>query len=827
MNWNSLFCGLIICSTVRGQIVLSEIMFNPEGNERYNEYVEIYKAGETETVDLNGWLLSDSSKFNIILPHQGHAQLKPHQYGLILGPNYFTESRSYDMFVPPDALLLTVNNAQLGAYGLNNSKGERISIHRPDETLVAAYKYTPDNSDGYSEEKIDLLAGDGPENWKNSLVKGGTPGSRNSVTPLTYDLALTAVMMTPTAPSSTDSLFFTLTLRNAGSSTVDGCTVIIEELGPNAKVLFRGSFSFELAVGDSMQQTAVLGPMVDGDYRLRLTAEYLADENPLNNSIDVEFSASSTLPSSSVVINEIMYNTDEKMQEWVELCNGGEVAVNLKGWSFADAKKTVVLSEQDAVIVPGGFAVIANQPPPRCDSSAVLILLSLPELNNSGDELSLRDAKNRLIDYLVYRPSMGGTRDRSLERIRIEVAADDPRNWGSCIDSSGSTAGRRNSLSPRDYDLAVDGNAVRQQPCAPLPGDMVQIIVPVYNAGCLPIDPSTVRLFHFDNHDERVLVDERTLAPLAVGDTLEVTLDWRAESSGKHSFEIGVVSSQDQQMINNLCTFAFFVSLSRGTIVINEIMYSPAPEMCEWVELYNCSQDSVDLQGWELSDSDTASCKTISRERRLAAPQGYMVLAKDSTFQPTATTEWIHVAALPSLANDVDAVVIFDANHVMQDRVDYHSSWGGARGRSLERIQPTVGASEPSNWMTCVDAEGNTMGRRNSVFVQDVPRQATLQAQPNPFSPDGDGFDDVTAVTFALPTLSARVNVRIFDAKGRPVRFLLNNELSGAERTVFWDGRNDEGERCRMGIYIIWLEALSESARSVNCRCTVVLAGRL
>ncbi len=63
---------------------------------------------------------------------------------------------------------------------------------------------------------------------------------------------------------------------------------------------------------------------------------------------------------------------------------------------------------------------------------------------------------------------------------------------------------------------------------------------------------------------------------------------------------------------------------------------------------------------------------------------------------------------------------------------------------------------------------------------------------------------------------------------GRRVRFLLNNEPSGAERTVFWDGRDDNGKICRMGIYILLLEARDNAAGArVTCRATVVLAGRL
>jgi len=51
------------------------------------------------------------------------------------------------------------------------------------------------------------------------------------------------------------------------------------------------------------------------------------------------------------------------------------------------------------------------------------------------------------------------------------------------------------------------------------------------------------------------------------------------------------------------------------------------------------------------------------------------------------------------------------------------------------------------------------------------------------------------------------ITIRIFDVKGRQVRFLQNNQPAAATGTVFWDGRDDEGLGCRVGVYIIMLEA--------------------
>ena len=58
--------------------------------------------------------------------------------------------------------------------------------------------------------------------------------------------------------------------------------------------------------------------------------------------------------------------------------------------------------------------------------------------------------------------------------------------------------------------------------------------------------------------------------------------------------------------------------------------------------------------------------------------------------------------------------------------------------------------------------------------------------------------------------------------------YLVNNEDSGAKRTLIWDGKNDSGQKCRIGIYIIYVEALNRTKVTIEKLVkTVVLAGKL
>lgn len=57
---------------------------------------------------------------------------------------------------------------------------------------------------------------------------------------------------------------------------------------------------------------------------------------------------------------------------------------------------------------------------------------------------------------------------------------------------------------------------------------------------------------------------------------------------------------------------------------------------------------------------------------------------------------------------------------------------------------------------------------------------------------------------------------------------LANNHPGGSSGSVIFDGRDDSGEALRIGIYIIFLEAINEGSGGVeNIKTVVVVARRL
>jgi hypothetical protein len=101
-----------------------------------------------------------------------------------------------------------------------------------------------------------------------------------------------------------------------------------------------------------------------------------------------------------------------------------------------------------------------------------------------------------------------------------------------------------------------------------------------------------------------------------------------------------------------------------------------------------------------------------------------------------------------------------------------------------------------------VDADGEFFSRTLSVMTP-VWRTELQQNRPNPFNPN-------TTISFYLAR-EARVELEIYDTKGRLVRTLVDGPLGFGAHDVDWDGTSDRGERVSSGVYFYRLRAGKET----------------
>ncbi|MCW9098377.1 MAG: lamin tail domain-containing protein, partial [Ignavibacteriaceae bacterium] len=464
---------------------------------------------------------------------------------------------------------------------------------------------------------------------------------------------------------------------------------------------------------------------------------FAPDENLLNNELIETFLVFPPGTNyNDVVINEIMYAPLTGEPEWVELFNNTNQSINLGGWRFADATSGVILGPPvGPVIGPNDFIILsASESIYNFYNIPVEVLvLNLPSLNNSGDILTLTDFNENLIDSVAYNPTWGGSNGHSLERISSEAESNDPLNWGTSISIYKATPGVINSITQKDFDIAV--SEILFNPQFPLKGDTVSISAKVKNPGLYDANFS-LQLFEDTNLDSipDLLVDELQNLFLSAKDSNVYSFNYSIENiQSRTGFLVNAIFPADQDTTNNKIYKTIEPGLPPQSIVINEIMYSPLGGEPEWIELYNRTNEVINLNGWSINDVYTTPTYAVIEEDVFIEPNSYLVLSRSSDiynfhrFIPSG----VFILPIPSLNNDVDGVVVKDDRGLQIDSVLYFSQWGGTNGHSLERVSVDAGSNLATNWGSSFDIEESTPGRINSL----TPKQFDLSVAGLNFNP--------------------------------------------------------------------------------------------
>ncbi len=183
------------------------------------------------------------------------------------------------------------------------------------------------------------------------------------------------------------------------------------------------------------------------------------------------------------------------------------------------------------------------------------------------------------------------------------------------------------------------------------------------------------------------------------------------------------------------------------------------------------------------------------------------------------------------LVNTGELILLRDIFGNTIDSVNYLDNWHNpnvniTKNRSLERLNPDLGSNDAANWSTSVNGNGASPGRENSIFTESVSSEAKVTISPNPFSPDNDGFEDFTVINYNLTQTVAQLRIKVYDSMGRLLRTLANNQPTGANGSIIFDGLDDDGNPLRIGIYILFIEALNSSSGVIDEMKEVVVVAR-
>ncbi len=524
-----------------------------------------------------------------------------------------------------------------------------------------------------------------------------------------------------------------------------------------------------------------------------------------------------------VVINEVLYDPDgsDTGYEFIEIANCGREGVLLTGWVLETGNGaspddwTVEWVGGDLDYLPPGAILLVGE----SNVEPVPDYVTALDLQNGPDGLRITDGtvvadlvgwgEPLFQEYYEGRPAQDVPSGSSLARVPDCFDHDD--NFLDFVACPTPTPGARNVF---ETDLAICARhtgPVIFGPAAPVPVECV-----LRNEGSLHVGAGETVVELFVDRPTTSVSSTRVECPLAPRDSVKLALEWAAPDPGYHRAWVKIRLHYDEDSSNDTAETSFTVEREGRLLVTNELMYSPDEDGTEWIEFVNITARPVTPEGWLLGDgSELHSFETSAGDTVAAIPPGgFVLVAREPdvlTASPSVACPVLGTDGWEALSAD-DSVVLLDEFRTPIDRVEYTDAWGGGRGVSLERVRPDMPAEDPNNWGSSVAAGGATPGRTNSIFIEAAPASGRLGVSPNPFSPNGDGSDDRTIITYDLPVATATVRLSVYDVRGRRRALLIDHGASASRGELVWDGAGGDGGPLPTGLYVVRLEAVNARA---------------
>ncbi len=261
-----------------------------------------------------------------------------------------------------------------------------------------------------------------------------------------------------------------------------------------------------------------------------------------------------------------------------------------------------------------------------------------------------------------------------------------------------------------------------------------------------------------------------------------------------------------------------------GDVLLNEVMFNQPEGSYEYIEVMNVSGKLLDASSLVFTTRKTDG--TLNTGHRLAtecllAPDAYVAVTEDAEavrqYHQCPPGSLIRPMKWTTLNNEAGIIVLTDSTKtIIFDELAYDASWHhplirNEKGVALERISPDFITQSADTWHSASsETHYGTPGYRNSQY------RATFTAptddswvwtEPEAFSPDNDGFEDVCLIHYRMDEPGYAANITIFDAAGVEVCRLADNDLLATEGLYTWDGRLTNGTAANIGIYVLYFEA--------------------
>jgi hypothetical protein len=543
-----------------------------------------------------------------------------------------------------------------------------------------------------------------------------------------------------------------------------------------------------------------------------------------------------------LVITEIMSDPTPQINlpnfEWIEIKNTSAAPINLQNWRVGDGNG-VSGALPNFVLQPDSFAII-------CGTTAAATMqqygrtfgvTSFPSLDNDGELIFIRSNTGITIHAVEYNKNWHSNAVKSdggwtLEMVDTKNPCSGSSNWKSSTDTRGGSPGIKNS---------VDGSNKDQTPPALIRAfatDSVTVVVS-FDEPLDSLKGATAANYSISDGIGTPLTAV-SISPLF--NNVQLKLATPLQRNRVYTVTANNVSDCSNNTIGAFKTAKLGLSSIAGStaVVINEILFNPGSNATDYVELYNRSNQIINLKELLIANRSAgavANLRQLSLENIAFFPGEYLVVSEDDALVKTNytaknLTAFVNVSSMPSYPDDKGTVLLVNQAGAVVDELAYDEKWHFAlidnrEGVALERIDPNERTQNKDNWTSAAkDAGYGTPTYQNSQFRQDLQVKGDVNTSPEVFSPDNDGTDDFLTIVYNFPESGYVMNITVFDAGGRAVKALQRNALCGQTGSFRWDGLDDKFAKLPLGPYIIFAEVFNLQGKVKRFKKQVVLARR-
>lgn len=812
--------------TETGDVIINEIMADPIPGQGLPEveYIEIFNRSK-KLFNLQQWTLSSNGYLHI-LPSK---YIMPESWLVICSPTNSAKFANADT-----SLILALP----GFVSLSNS-GQALSISDNKSLLLDSINYNTSwyhndekNDGGWSLERIDpdnfCLES---ENWKASnAITGGTPGMQNSVIDTIEDTQVPLLLSVQLENDSLLKVSFNEKLSRDFSNEI---MLVLDPYTEIDKTFF---------MNEGLKEIGVLfkEPLVAGIvYRATISnvRDCIGNQN-FDEIISLPFGASTFANWKDVILNEVMADPSPTRllpeAEYIELFNRSSKLINLHNWTIRDSGASITL--EHAVVLPDSFLILCSEQHVQLfkQFGETLALNNFPSLSNSGESITLINAEGTLIDSIHYKDTWYLDPDKkdggwSLELIDKENTCAEETNWAASENDAGGTPGKQNSIAGAKPDLTgpklIDAYLINPEQLVLKFDEKLDLNVP--QSSTIIINPElNISQIQFADNSLRTL-SVQFANPVSENTLYQLELTQLYDCAGNAI-----------QLDHNQISFVLPQQAQPGDLIINEILFNPLSGGVDFVEVYNQSNKYINLKKWNLTnivDDEIINEREITKDNLVLHPHSYLVFATDQelvlNYYPQAAINSFFETSLPSMPDDYGSLAITDSTYQLVDYFFYTEEMHNrllkdVEGVSLERVSGANNTNDPNIWRSgLVVTNFATPGYKNANMRELLAVGDEVKVDPEIFEPVY-GQPNYTSINYKFDQGGYAANATIYDAQGRLVKNLANNQVLGNEGFFTWDGDQEDGTKARVGYYTLWLEVFDNTGFVKTFRKRVVVATR-